>query len=149
MTKTAERTVELTLPMIPDVEIAAAHAAAELARELGMSSDKIDEMSHAIIEACINAREHSCCADQRIYLRFVGIAEGSDSPRVEVWITDHGHGFDPEEAKRRRAKANSFSPKKRGWGLQIMEAYMDEVEILSGHEGTTVRMLKRGADNND
>ena len=75
MTSTAERTMELTLPMVEDIEIAAARAAANLARELGMSSDKIDEMTHAIVEACINAREHSGCADNRIYLRFAGTSD--------------------------------------------------------------------------
>lgn len=143
MTPTADRTVELTLPMIPDVEVAAAHAAGELARDLGLAEEKIDEMSHAIIEACINAREHSCCSDQRIYLRFVGVSEGVNSPRVEVWITDHGRGFDPEDARRRRLNS-AHGPKKRGWGLQIMEAHMDQVEILSGALGTTIHMVKYG-----
>ena len=51
-------------------------AAGNLARELGMSSEKVDEMMHAVIEACINAREHGYCADNRIYLRFVGTSQG-------------------------------------------------------------------------
>jgi len=104
MTTTAERQMELTLPMVADIEIAAARAAGNLARELGMSSEKIDEMTHAIIEACINAREHSGCADNRIYLRFVGTSKG-DGSRIDVWITDHGRGFDPEEARSRRPAA--------------------------------------------
>src|SRR6266516_5669305 len=101
MTSTAERTMELTLPMVEDIEIAAARAAANLARELGMSSDKIDEMTHAIIEACINAREHSGCADNRIFIRFIGTSTGAGS-RIAVWVTDHGKGFDAGEARARR-----------------------------------------------
>src|SRR5260370_24792304 len=73
MTATAERQMELTLPMVPDIEIAAARAVGNLAREMGMSSEHIDEMMHAVVEACINAREHSGCADNRIYLRFVAL----------------------------------------------------------------------------
>ena len=57
-----------------------------------MSSEKIDEMTHAIIEACINAREHSGCADNRIYLRFVGTSQG-DGSRIDVWINNAGHGL--------------------------------------------------------
>ncbi|HXG59282.1 MAG TPA: ATP-binding protein [Thermoanaerobaculia bacterium] len=138
MTATAERQLDLTLPMVPDIEIAAARAAGNLARELGMSSEKIDEMAHAIIEACINAREHSCCEDRRMYLRFVGTLQDG-TPRVDIWITDHGRGFDLEEARARRRQA----AQKRGWGLQIIEAHMDEVEITTGPEGTTVHMVKR------
>jgi serine/threonine-protein kinase RsbW len=139
MTSSRERRMELTLPMIPDIEIAAARAAGNLARELGMSSEKIDEMAHAIIEACINAREHSCCLDQRIYLRFVGTADSDEGPRIEVWVTDHGKGFDPDKATTHRAAG---TPQKRGWGLAIMRAHMDEVEISSGPDGTTIRMVK-------
>src|SRR5204863_1874417 len=102
MTTTAERQMELTLPMVADIEIAAARAAGNLARELGMSSEKIDEMTHAIIEACINAREHSGCADNRIYLRFVGTSLADGSPRIDIWITDHGKGFNQSDARSSR-----------------------------------------------
>ncbi|HEX9607569.1 MAG TPA: ATP-binding protein [Gemmatimonadaceae bacterium] len=140
MTTTAERQMELTLPMVPDIEIAAARAAANLARELGMSSERVDEMTHAIIEACINAREHSGCADGRMYLRFVGTSSGDGNPRVDVWITDHGRGFDVSEARHRRQKLGAAH--KRGWGLQIIEAHMDEVDITTSDEGTTIHMVK-------
>src|SRR5207237_8792458 len=93
MTTTDQRQMELTLPMVPDIEIAAARAAGNLARELGMSSEKVDEMMHAVIEACINAREHGYCADNRIYLRFVGTSQG-EGRRIDVWVTDRGKGFD-------------------------------------------------------
>ncbi len=142
MTETLEREMELTLPMVADIEIAAARAAGNLARELGMESDKIDEMTHAIIEACINAKEHACCDDQRIYLRFHGTASPDDPTKVEVWITDHGKGFDLSAVKSR--SLHRAAAQKRGWGLQIMEAHMDQVEILSGDEGTTVHMIKYG-----
>jgi len=140
MTTTAERQMELTLPMVPDIEIAAARAAGNLAREVGMSAEKIDEMAHAIIEACINAREHSGCADNRIYLRLIGTFQEDGNPRIDIWITDHGNGFDLLEAKTRRQKLGVTY--KRGRGIQLMEAHMDEVEILSGTEGTTVHMVK-------
>ena len=132
--------MELTLPMVEDIEIAAARAAGNLARELGMSSDAIDEMTHAIIEACINAREHSGCADNRIFLRFVGTSQG-DGNRIDVWVTDHGKGFDPEEARSRRSAPGT--PHKRGRGLQLIEAHMDEVEISTTKDGgTTIHMVK-------
>jgi len=142
MAQTAERQMELTLPMVADIEIAAARAAGNLARELGMSSEKVDEMTHAIIEACINAREHAGCADNRIYLRFVGTSLADGSPRIDVWITDHGKGFDVTEAFERRKQLGAAH--KRGWGLQIIEAHMDEVEISSSVQGTTIHMVKLG-----
>ncbi len=141
MSTTAERMMELNLPMVPDIEIAAARAAGNFARELGMSAEPIDEMAHAIIEACINAREHSGCADNRIYLRFVGSSQGDGLPKIEVWITDRGRGFDVAEARSRRKSLGAVH--KRGWGLQIIEAHMDEVDISTSEGGgTTIHMVK-------
>jgi anti-sigma regulatory factor (Ser/Thr protein kinase) len=140
MTEVADKEMELTLPMVADIEIAAARAAGNLARQTGMSSERIDEMAHAIIEACINAREHGGCADQRIYLRFVAGSTPEGLPRIDVWITDHGKGFDPVKVRSRRNQPGT----RRGWGLQIMEAHMDEVEIESGEHGTTIHMVKIG-----
>lgn len=140
MTMTAERQMELTLPMVADIEVAAARAASNFARELDMSSEKIDEMAHAVIEACINAREHSRCADGRIYLRFTGTFQANGSPRIDVWVTDRGRGFSLDDAKKRRHKLGTAQ--KRGRGLQIIEAHMDEVEITTGPDGTTIHMVK-------
>lgn len=143
MTATADRQMELTLPMVPDIEIAAARAAGNLARELGMPSESIDEMAHALIEACINAREHSGSVDRRIYVRIAGTSAAEGNARIDIWITDHGKGFDVTEARSRRQKLGAVH--KRGWGLQIIEAHMDEVEISTTPEGgTTIHMVKIG-----
>lgn len=142
MTATAERQVELTLPMVPDIEIAAARAAGNLAREIGMSAESVDEMAHAMIEACINAREHSGSADRRIYVRILGTSRGEGNSRIDIWITDHGRGFDVGEARTRRQKLGAVH--KRGWGLQIIEAHMDDVAITTSAEGTTIHMVKLG-----
>jgi serine/threonine-protein kinase RsbW len=140
MTGVAEKEMELTLPMVADIEVAAARAASNLARQFGMSAERIDEMAHAIIEACINAREHACCADQRIYLRFVAGSTADGRPRMDVWITDHGKGFDADRVRKRHNQPGT----RRGWGLQIIEAHMDEVEIDSSEHGTTIHMVKIG-----
>jgi len=142
MTAIPERQMELTLPMVPDIEIAAARAAGNLARELGMPSESIDEMTHAIIEACINAREHSGSQDRRIYAKITGTSLGEGKSRIDIWITDHGRGFNVTEARSRRQTLGAVH--KRGWGLQIIEAHMDEVSITTSEDGTTIHMLKYG-----
>ena len=141
MTDAVDRQVELTLPMVEDIELAVIKTAADLARTVGMGSVEIDEVSHAIIEACINAREHACCADERIYLRFLGGITKDGRAKLEVWIRDRGVGFDPSKVKRREP-GSSEAPRKRGWGLQIMRAHVDDLEISSGADGTTIHMVK-------
>ena len=141
MTNAVDRQVELTLPLVEDIELAVIKTAADLARTLGMGSVEIDEISHAIIEACINAREHACCADERIYLRFLGGISEDGRAKLEVWIKDRGVGFDPSKVKRREP-GSSEAPRKRGWGLQIMRAHVDSLDIESGIDGTTIHMVK-------
>ena len=143
MNATAERQMELTLPMVPDIEIAAARAAGNLARELGMASESIDEMAHAMIEACINAREHSGSEDRRIYVRITGTSLGEGNSRIDIWISDHGKGFNLAEARSKREQTRG-AVHKRGWGLSIIEAHMDEVGISSSADGTTIHMVKYG-----
>src|SRR5207237_9015582 len=123
MTTTGQRQTELTVPMVTDIESAATRAAGNMARELGMNSEKVDEMMHAVIEACINAREHGYCADNRIYLRFVGTSHG-EGRRIDVWVTDRGKGFDPDDEGSRRAAPGTAH--KRGRELQRLEASVRE-----------------------
>ena len=148
MTGTVDRQVELTLPMVEDIELAVIKTAADLAHSLGMASDQIDEVSHAIIEACINAREHASCDDDRIYLRFLGGQAKDGRVKLEVWISDRGVGFDPKSVKRSDPKSTA-GPQKRGWGLQIMQAHVDDLEIDSGPNGTTIHMVKYGGKRRD
>jgi serine/threonine-protein kinase RsbW len=129
----------MTVPMLHSAELVAAEAVRQIAENMEFDHKAIDEIRLAIIEACINAREHSGCADNRMYLRFVGTSEGG--PRIDIWITDHGRGFDPGEARARRQKLGAAH--KRGWGLQIIEAHMDEVDITTSAHGTTIHMVKR------
>ena len=57
-------------------------------------------------------------------------------------MSDHGRGFDVQEARTRRQKLGTVH--KRGWGLQIIEAHMDEVAITTNADGTTIHMVKYG-----
>ena len=51
--------VELTIPIIHDMELAATKTSEVVAKHMGLSEEKSDELNMALIEACINAFEHS------------------------------------------------------------------------------------------
>ena len=136
------REVTLRLPMLPDMEIEASKAAAtSMAEEMQMSPDKIDEVRMAVVEACINALEHSKAQDGELYLDLA--MHGSLKPeRLYVTVRDHGVGFLPEAVETPTIESKFKSENKRGWGLTIMQGLMDEVKIHSGAHGTTVVMYK-------
>lgn len=131
------REAELALPMKPDMEIEASKTATAFAETMNMSPDRIDEVRMAVIEACINAFEHSHAIDREVFVTFEELPE-----KLRITVRDHGVGFDPEVPPEPRIEDKLKAQRKRGWGLKIIRGLMDEVEIRSGSEGTTVVMSK-------
>ena len=131
--------ITLTLPMIQNMELTASKTAGALGEHIGMSRDKIDEIRLAVVEACINAFEHSGSPDREVYMRLSVIGEDADPRGLEIIIQDKGIGFVPSEVGR---KKTSVGPHKRGYGLQIIQGLMDDVQIQSDSDGTRVTMTK-------
>lgn len=136
------REVHLTIPVAADMEIAATAQVTAIGEWLEMGRDKIDEVKMAVVEACINAFEHSHTPDQRVHLDFA--ADESQDGRVflEVDVRDGGRGFDPSRVATPNLGAKLKSERKRGWGLKIIESLMDDVRIESGGRGTRIVMRK-------
>ncbi|MCM3876550.1 MAG: ATP-binding protein [Thermoanaerobaculia bacterium] len=135
--------MHLTIPVAPEMEIAATAQVAALGEWMEMGRDKIDEVKMAVVEACINAFEHSATPDHKVELAFrVGAEEGGRGAYLEVDVADSGHGFDPTRLKTPEIAAALRSSRKRGWGIKIIESLMDDVRIESGEQGTRIVMRK-------
>jgi|TARA_B110000263_G_scaffold232326_1_gene228298 serine/threonine-protein kinase RsbW len=129
--------VELTLPVLPDMELAATKTAEVVAKHMDLSDEKSAEISMALIEACINAFEHSG-TNKKIEIHF-RIKEDV----LEIQVTDRGKGFDESKVDIPKIEEKIVSDRKRGWGLQLIKELMDSVEFESSNEGTTVTMTKK------
>ena len=129
--------VELKLPVLPDMELSATKTAEIVAKHMELSEEKSAEISMALIEACINAFEHSESNMQiEIHFRIKG-------DELEIQVTDKGKGFDESKVKIPKIEEKIGSDHKRGWGLQLIKELMDTVEFESSSEGTTVTMTKK------
>ena len=129
--------VELKLPVLPDMELSATKTAETVAKHMELSEEKSAEISMALIEACINAFEHSESNKQiEIHFRIKG-------DELEIQVTDKGKGFDESKVKIPKIEEKIGSDHKRGWGLQLIKELMDTVEFESSSEGTTVTMTKK------
>ena len=129
--------VELKLPVLPDMELSATKTAEIVAKHMELSEEKSAEISMALIEACINAFEHSESNKQiEIHFRIKG-------DELEIQVTDKGKGFDKSKVKIPKIEEKRGSDHKRGWGLQLIKELMDTVEFESSSEGTTVTMTKK------
>ena len=80
------REVTLTLPMSADMEVQASQSASALARSIAMSPEKIDEVRLAVVEACINAFEHSHAEDSRVDITFCVLGR-EDEPKALLVTT--------------------------------------------------------------
>ncbi|MDB5098790.1 MAG: hypothetical protein JWM80_3211 [Cyanobacteria bacterium RYN_339] len=132
------REVNLTIPMIPDMEVAAIQTAEAVLRFMEFNNDQIDEVKHALVEGCINAFEHSKSGEGKVYIRFVMNAE-----ELLVVIQDFGVGFTPEDVPKPELTTKIGGDHKRGWGLMMMESLMDSVTITTGPTGTQISMSKK------
>jgi serine/threonine-protein kinase RsbW len=130
--------VVVTFPMAPEMELLVCEKASAVARSMGMSQDKIDEVKLAVIEACLNTLEHSQASPRQFQVTFSVL--GQEEPEaLQITVRDRGVGFSPSI---RGGAKEKVKLSKRGWGLQIIEGLMDEVHIESGAGGTTVVMCK-------
>ena len=120
---------ELVLPMKADTEVVAARVAEEVASYASLDKDAVDRIKMALIEACINAFEHSGAESGKVRLRYVLSPE-----KIELFVQDEGKGF--------RGGRTEESRRNRGWGLKLIRELVDDVEIMTGDKGTIVRMVK-------
>jgi len=135
------REVTLALPMAPEMEIEASKTATAIAESIRMSPDRIDEVRMAVVEACINALEHSQASDREVFVTFQVLGDMGPE-KLRIMVHDNGVGFSPEILEEPTMAGKLKAVRKRGWGLKIIRGLMDEVEIRSDAEGTTVVMSK-------
>ena len=68
--------VLLTIPMRPDMELAAAQLASVIAESMSFSEEQIEEIQVATIETCINAFEHSQSPDRQVIIEYIMREDG-------------------------------------------------------------------------
>ena len=132
-----DNNVDLSIPMQPDMEVIATSVAESIGTFIGLDHNKVDEIKIAVVEACINAFEHSKSMDRRISVSF-----SMDEKGLMISINDGGDGFDMDDAMAKIAEKRSEGIGDRGWGLTLIHELMDEVSIASTDNGPLVKMLK-------
>jgi serine/threonine-protein kinase RsbW len=128
---------ELCLPIARDAELVAAGATEQIALHTGFDEKAMSEIRQAVIEACINAFEHSDSPDRRVYLTFVAMED-----KLLIVVRDFGKGFDPTKVDRPCIQEKLSRLRRRGWGLVLIKRLMDKVEFIDIAPGTELRMVK-------
>jgi serine/threonine-protein kinase RsbW len=111
---------------------------------VGLERVRLDDLRLAVSEACANAveaygRQGRPGAPLLLRLR-------AESGSIEVEIHDDAGGFDPDElVPHPPVEAPERLHHERGLGVPLMRALADEAEFRPEGDGTTVRLVLRGA----
>jgi serine/threonine-protein kinase RsbW len=136
----------MEIPMGDETEIIAAHTVEQIARRMEFGPEAITQIKHALIEACINASEHSLSPDRKIYQRF-----RLEDDKLVITVTSRGvtlpagapeNGVPHAEQNNGHENGEGSRPKRRGWGLKLIRSLMDDVEFERVDDGTRLRMTK-------
>lgn len=131
----------IELPMGEDTELIAANTAEQIARRMEFQPEAINQIKTALVEACINAAEHSLSTERKIYNRFrvegdkLVITVSSRGLSVPASVAENG-AVSPDKTNGEGSKG------RRGWGLKLIRTLMDDVEFERVEDGTRLRMTK-------
>src|SRR5829696_3240971 len=127
----------VVVPMGEDNELIAANTAEQIAKRLTFRPEAINQIKTAIVEACINASEHSFSPDRKIYQRF-----RVESDRLVITISSRGIVPANLNGAKSGSEVKEAAEERRGWGLKLIRTLMDEVEFERVDDGTSLRMTK-------
>jgi len=127
---------EVVLPSSSKAELVAAKAVEEIGTEMGFDDAAIGQIKAALVEACINAFEHSRLKIAKVFLRFVASAD-----RLTIHVQNGGVDFDSPSEPSDPIEAGAM-PRKRGWGFELMRGLMDEVRVERVRGGAKIVLVK-------
>jgi serine/threonine-protein kinase RsbW len=135
--------VRLSLPSCLGYERIAMESAAAMARMMGFTPPRVEDLRTAVSETCINAIEHG---NKLNAANRVDVLLRPNDETLIVQVFDNGTGFEssrhaaPQIERKVRGEENS-----RGWGLFLIEHLVDHVEFKTmpklGHVTTLTMKL--------
>ncbi len=112
--------IELSLPSVLGYEKVAIVAIATLARKLGFSQERVDDLKTAMGEAIINAIEHGNQLNEQFRVSVMAMVE---EHRLILKVIDHGQQPLPTPSLEREDRVDH-----RGWGLFLIKSLTDGVK---------------------
>ena len=129
--------LEIDLPKVPEIELLAVDGLEKMGKYLGISDDKIGEARVVVMEAVINALEHTSNKSPFVKVEFQMTKE-----KLIIMVTDSGKGFNPDEVEEPDIQKKIGGKNKRGWGLKLMKSMSDDLIIESKPTGTKISIIK-------
>jgi len=132
-----DKNIELHIPSVMGYEKIAMECAASMAKKMGFTEDRIEDLKTAVAEACLNAIEHGNKLDTSTK---VGITLTVEESRLQVSVKDQGKGVDEIVVPRIENKVEG-KDQPRGWGIFLIKRLMNEVTFQTSPEGGNVTKM--------
>lgn len=134
---TCSRT-ELQIQSVIGCEKIAMDFASSVARKIGLSDARIEDLKTAVSEACLNAMEHGNKMDPE---KKVIVTLSVEDSKLQIAVHDEGKGIGQIEPPRIEDQIEGRY-RARGWGMFLIKRLMDGVDFETRPEGgNVVRMI--------
>jgi serine/threonine-protein kinase RsbW len=133
----ADNKVELHIPSVMGFEKVAMECAASVAKKMGFTEDRIEDLKTAVGEACLNAIEHGNKLDTSTK---VGVTLTVEATKLQVAVKDEGKGVREIPLPSIKNKMEG-KEKPRGWGIFLIKSLMNEVTFEPSPEGGNVTKM--------
>jgi serine/threonine-protein kinase RsbW len=112
-------------------------SAAELGTTMGFSDERIEDLKLAVSEAVTNAIEHGSNGGHNS----VEVIFALDHDKLEVDIIDRGSGVEAFNTERRVVDENNLDAGMlRGFGMYLISELVDQYEVQTSSEGTSLKL---------
>jgi len=133
----ADNKIELHIPSVMGYEKIAMECAASMAKKMGFTEDRIEDLKTAVGEACLNAIEHGNKMDTSTK---VGITLTVEESKLQVLVKDQGKGIDQIVTPSIENKIEG-KDQPRGWGIFLIKRLMNEVTFEPSPEGGNITKM--------
>lgn len=119
---------------------------ATLAKKIGFSNDRIEDLKTAVSEACLNAIEHG---NEMNATTKVGISLSVNGTKMKVSVEDKGNGMRGKMNEPNIDNKINGTETPRGWGIFLIKNLMDDIKFEPKADGGNVTTMIIHLDKNN
>ena len=141
-----EQKQELHIPNKFGSEKIVMEQVATLAKEIGFTDDRIEDLKTAVSEACLNAIEHGNKLNKTTR---VGISLSLNGTKMKVSVEDKGSGIRKKVNEPNIDNKMNGTETPRGWGVFLIKRLVDDAKFESKEDGGNVTTMIIHLDKNN
>ncbi len=141
-----ENVRELHIPNVLGSEKMVMEQVASVAKEIGFTDNRIEDLKTAVSEACLNAMEHGNAMNTTTK---VGISLSINRTKMKVSVEDKGNGIKGKINEPNIDNKIEGKEGPRGWGIFLIKRLIDDIKFEPKSDGGNVTTMNIHLDKNN